>query len=508
MEPAAQKHLQEWDVIIVGGALSGGASAIELLKRNSDLRILIVESSEVFGRRVGESTVEVSSYFLGRVLGLSGELNRNHISKQGLRLWFSNDETKSLSDCSELGPKFNVLFPGYQIDRARLDEVVLEKAVAKGAVLKRPAKVTDFELEVGGTQSVSIKEGEKTSVYKTRWLVDASGVRALIARKNNWIKTNDEHPIATVWSRWKGAMDWDDEVLAEENAEWSSRVFGVRNSATNHLMGFGWWAWWIPLQDGDVSIGIVYDQRLVDLDEGVSLGERLKTMLCSHPAGERMLRNANFIPGDVSFRRDFSYSSDRMAGDGFALIGDASGFIDPFYSPGLDWVCYTVMASAKLIVSSFEKGKACPDEISEHNTYFENSYERWFNSLYKDKYYYMGDFELMSFAFKLDLALYYLGVVSRPYLMGVESLTVPSFGQDGAKWPARFMSFYNRRLVKIAKKRLASGRWGRNNNRHFCGIFSYRLNWTLPLRLIVILAGFVLFEMKELVANGVLSKKA
>jgi len=501
MYQSTQNLPEIWDVIIVGGALSGGATAIELLKRKSDLQILIVESNTEHGRRVGESTVEVSSYFLGRVLGLSGELNRNHISKQGLRLWFANDQAETLADCSELGPKFNVLFPGYQIDRARLDEVILEKAVAKGAKLKRPAKVTGFALSAGGSQTVTVKEGDVTSELKARWLVDASGVRALVARKGDWMKPNEEHPIATVWSRWKGAMDWDDESLAMECPKWSSRVIGVRNNSTNHLMGLGWWAWWIPLQDGDVSIGVVYDQRLVDFKEGEGLGNRLKAMLCEHPAGERLLREAEFIPGDVSFRRNFSCFSDRFAGDGFALIGDAAGFIDPFYSPGLDWVCYTVMASAKLITDSFNEGAVCPKALALHNKQFSASYERWFRSIYKDKYYYIGDFELMSFAFKLDLGFYYLGVVSRPYLLGVESLTTPSFGQDEGKWPAVFLSFYNRRLAKIARKRLASGRWGRRNHRRFGSFFSYRLNWTLPARLLGTLLAYALFEFVELFAN-------
>lgn len=496
-----QSDSEVWDAIIIGGALSGAATAIELLKRNKNWRVLIVESNSRHGRRVGESTVEVSSYFLGRVLGLSGELNRNHITKQGLRLWFSNDETQSLADCSELGPKFNVLFPGYQIDRARLDEVVLEKAVGLGAQLLRPAKVVEFNLNPGALQTVTLKEGEATLEMRARWLVDASGVRALVARKNGWVHKNEEHPIATLWCRWKGAMDWDDAELASEYPKWSSRVYGVRNSGTNHLMGRGWWAWWIPLQDGDVSIGVVYDQRLMELDKGEDLGNRLKALLSTHPAGERLLRSAEYIPGDVSFRRDLSYVSEQFAGDGFTLVGDAAGFLDPFYSPGLDWVCYTVMASVKLIGDSLEKSHACPKALSLYNKQFGDSYARWFHSIYKDKYYYMGDFELMSLAFKLDLGFYYLGAVSRPYLLGKEALATPSFGQREAAIPAAVLRFYNRRLVAIAKRRMASGRWGRRNHQRFRGFFSYRLNWILPARLLLTVMAFAWFEWIELFAN-------
>ena len=59
------------DVAIIGGALAGAAAAILLLRAQPKLRVLIVEKSAAFGRRVGEATVEVSAYFLGRILGLT-----------------------------------------------------------------------------------------------------------------------------------------------------------------------------------------------------------------------------------------------------------------------------------------------------------------------------------------------------------------------------------------------------------------------------------------------------
>ncbi len=478
-----------------------------LLQRNPSLNIIIIESSPEHKRRVGESTVEVSAYFLGNVLGLSGELSRNHISKQGLRFYFANEKTKKFYECSEIGPKFNVLFPGYQIDRARLDEHALQKAVAQGAQLLRPAKVTDIELNSGGLQTLTLKEDEKIRTVRARWLVDASGVRATVARKQNWIHTNSEHPIATAWSRWKGIPDWDDPELAKEAPEWSKRNIGIRNNATNHLVGKGWWAWMIPLQDGDVSIGIVYDQRITELKPGKRIGERIKAMLSEHPAGERFLRNATHTPGDVKFRRNFSYYSEQAADDGVVLVGDALGFIDPFYSPGLDWLCYSTMAAAELITEQIAQPSTCPDRLALYNRQFSDSYSRWFSSLYKDKYYYIGDYELMKIAFKLDLAFYYLGAVSRPFILGPDSLTTPSFGQKEGKWPARFMSFYNRRLATLGKRRIATGRWGRHNDNANFSFFSYRLNWTLPPRTIAALIQYAALECTEAVTN-IFAKKS
>src|SRR5687768_18547417 len=107
----------DWDVIVMGGALAGSATACLLRRKNPQLRVLILERSERLKRRVGESTVEISAYFLGRVLGLTDHLLEKHIPKQGMRFWFANDRTRALDQCSETGPRYNVRLPGYQVDR-------------------------------------------------------------------------------------------------------------------------------------------------------------------------------------------------------------------------------------------------------------------------------------------------------------------------------------------------------------------------------------------------------
>src|SRR5690606_32601140 len=155
-----------------------------------------------------------------------------------------------------------------------------------------------------------------------------------------WLIPNTDHPIASAWSRWTGVKNWDSRELAEKFPAWSRRAHGWRNNATNHLVGLGWWAWFIPLKGGDVSVGVVFDQRIVDLPEGEDLGERLRTMLLEHPVARELLADARPTPGDVFFRRNLAYRSSTFAGDGFVLVGDAAGFIDPFYSPGMDWISY------------------------------------------------------------------------------------------------------------------------------------------------------------------------
>src|ERR1043165_2968079 len=97
---------------------------------------------------------------------------------------------------------------------------------------------------------------------------------------------------------------------------------GVRGTATNHLVGDGWWAWIIPLKGGDVSVGAVFDQRLVEFPEEGALGDRLKRFLCAHPVGQELLSGAQWVEGDVHWRKALPYYSTRYAGNGFAIVGD------------------------------------------------------------------------------------------------------------------------------------------------------------------------------------------
>src|ERR1041384_688363 len=178
----------DWDVIVMGGALSGSATACLLLRKNPQLRVLILERSEHFKRRVGESTVEISAYFLGRVLGLTDHLLEKHLPKQGMRFWFANDRTRALDQCSETGPRYNVRLPGYQVDRAVLDEHVLATAVKDGAVLHRQVRVKKVKLVDGGSQTVEWETADGSPQTATaRWVVDASGVATLLARQEGWL---------------------------------------------------------------------------------------------------------------------------------------------------------------------------------------------------------------------------------------------------------------------------------------------------------------------------------
>src|SRR6266581_2228353 len=413
-----------------------------LLREQPGLRVLIVEKSAAFTRRVGEATVEVSGYFLSRVLGLTQHLNEAHLVKQGMRFWFFNDETKALDQCSEIGGRYLARVPAYQVDRAVLDEEVLRRARALGAELSRPASVGKIQLTPGGLQTVEVRGSEQNEQVQARWVVDASGIAAVLARQD------------------------------------------------------GWWAWCIPLKGGDVSIGVVFDQRRVRWPEDGPLGERLKNFLSQHPAAREILSAAHWREGDVHWRKNLPYCSTTFAGDGFVLVGDASAFLDPLYSPGMDWISFTVSSAARLILLQ-QRGEDVAPLMSKHNRDFALSYHRWFAALYRDKYEYLGEYDLLRLAFLLDLGLYYLGVASQPFKRGKMALCEPVFASRRSTPFYVLMRSYNRRFAEMARSRRKRARLGRRNAGRRFMFRGYTFARSSALPILAALGGWARLEFTE-----------
>lgn len=488
---------ENYDVVIIGGSLSGASTAILLLRHNPGLRVLIVDKTTTFTRGIGEATVEVSAYFFGRVLGLTHYLNESHLVKQGLRFWFANAEVESLDQAAEIGGRYLSRMPSYQLDRSTFDEEVLRRACLAGATLLRPATVSNVRLQPGGTQSLEVTEGDRKRAVTARWIVDASGLAATLARQEGWWTPNAEHHTTSAWARWKGVKDWDSREMAEKFPQWSKAVYGTRNTATNHIVGDGWWSWWIPLKGGDVSVGIVFDQRLVDFPrEGGNLGERLKTFLMRHPVAKEMISDAHYIESDVHWRKNLAYYSTKFSGDGFVLVGDAAAFIDPFYSPGMDWISFTASSAANLVTQAFH-GAPMPDLLARHNRDFSVCASRWFEALHKDKYEYMGEFDLMSIAFRFDYSLYVWGVVEQVFRMGDEAFYSPPFSPPSGFLFWKLMSCCNRRLAKIARRRRRLGRLGKTNANRRHLIPGYTLNRGNMLLIFPMLLDWAKLELAE-----------
>ena len=109
-------------------------------------------------------------------------------------------------------------------------------------------------------------------------------------------------------------------------------------------------------------------------------------------------------------------------------------------------------------------------------------------AIYRDKYFYLGDAELMAAAFLLDISVYHLGPVRQVYENPDEQFDFLPFDGVPGKIAASLLKFYNRRLSVLARRKIAAGVYGNRNE-----------NWRL------LVGGFVPdASMLKLVRQGLL----
>ena len=480
--PRAAAPLQ-FDAVVIGGAVSGASTAILLKRRHPNLKILVVEKTDRFDWKVGESTVEISAYFLTRVLKQYDHLSREQLPKQAFRYWFVNDHVTRLREASEVGPTQLARTPSFQLDRSKLDEHLLRVAAEEGSEVWRPARVASFELggESGNTLTIERENGDRVDV-SARWIVDASGRHATLARKRGGVTPIESHPISAIWVRYRGVKDMDgtEVVGTDPNDSFARAVLTSRRLATNHFTGWGYWIWFIPLKDGETSVGLVWDKRLVE-PEGSTPLDKLERFLAGNPLTRELLEHATAVDGDCRSYGHLPYFVDEFIGPGWTCVGDAGGFLDPFYSPGLDQMAFSVWTRVELIGRAlFGAGK---DEMAkayaEHNRCYRRFFEYFYDSIYKDKYYVMGDYDLMTPAFLLDTGLYYAASIMPVYRWSNDRLGFPPYFQDGAEIGYYPIRFYNRRLTAIAKRKKMLGIYGNHNHGRRPGFVGYSVRSSL-----------------------------
>ena len=453
---------RRYDIVILGGAFSGAAAAILLRRDRPDLSVLVVERATAFDAKVGEATTEMSGMFLTRRLAMWQHLEREHLPKEGLRYWFHNEKVRCHAEASEAGAFQRSTVPSFQLRRDVLDEHLLATAVAEGAELLRPARVREVELGTFDHRVTFEKDGAEETVA-CRWVLDATGRATFLGKRLGLIERNREHPTAAVWCRWEGVRHLDD-VAARGPLSFSRGNVASRRLATNHYLGFGYWVWLIPLGNGETSIGIVFDTRLIQLERGENMAREYLAFLHAIPAIAELLGDgASMKADDLRTYSNLAYATRQYMGDGWALMGDAAAFLDPYYSPGLDHASFSVEATVE-IVKAQTAGEDVAARIAEHNATFVRSYHRFFRAIFQDKYFYMGEHDLLSASFLMDTAQYYIFVVIPAYRFFGKFHWMPVLGPKPAFLSYHMMRIYNRRFAAIALARRAAGEAGRRND--------------------------------------------
>ncbi len=307
---------QNVDAIILGGGPAGATCATILAQHGR--RPLILEKSTFPRHHIGESLMP-GTYEIFDRLGILPKLkNSGFTVKESVQ--FVN------SDGRDSRPYF---FPDrdphersytWQVKRSEFDQLMLDNARAHGAEVLMGAQARRVIFEGDRAVGVVAKVDGQERELRAKVVVDATGQGALLSRQLNIRYPDQKLRNAAIYSYYKGAH------RDEGRNAGATLVVSTPNREG--------WFWVIPLADDITSIGVVAPPAYLTSGRGDDPEATLAEEIRNCPGVARRLANATRVD-KVYVCSDFSYRSERVSGEGWVLIGDAFGFLDPVYSSGL-----------------------------------------------------------------------------------------------------------------------------------------------------------------------------
>ena len=401
-----------YDVSILGGGLAGLTLAKQLLMTRQQTRVAIIEKRQFpvpeAACKVGESTVEIGAHYLGEVLRLKKHLTEQQLPKFGLRFFFK-DSDQSFAEGTEIGGSEFFAAPSYQVDRGRFENYLADVVADMGADVFTGAQIKNVELSTSGAAAstgheVTFTQSSHTRTLRSRWVVDASG-RAGILKRQLKLAEDLDHDINAVWFRIDASLRIDGWC---DDQHWQSRMGKAQRRwlSTNHLMGEGYWVWLIPLASGSTSIGIVADPRVHPLQEINSLDKALEWLRVYEPECAAGLEPHLHRLQDFLAMKNLARGCRQVfSADRWALVGEAGVFLDPFYSPGSDFIAFGNTIVCRLIdedLAGRPITHVAPALQSIFLTLFQNNL-----ITYRDQYPLFGNPRIMGLKFVWDYAVYW-----------------------------------------------------------------------------------------------------
>lgn len=313
------------DVVIVGGGPAGAASAMFLLKEG--IKQVIVEA-ETFPRyHIGESMTGAAGQVL-RELGLEAEMRRrNYPVKYGVKV-YGKSATGSwfvpVRGRNQNGELFD--WETWQVRRSDFDKMMLDEAVARGATLIQ-GKATRPLVDNGTVKGAQVRmaDGGEQTIH-AEVLLDCSGQATWLANLGG-----------VTGPKYMGAYDKQIAIFSQVSGAIRDHG-GARDQGKDNTLifyqGKYHWAWFIPIDDEVVSVGVVAPSAYFLAKQESKHDFLVRELHELHPELKRRLPAINLVE-DVHVIPNYSYQVKNFCGKGYLCIGDAHRFVDPIFSFGI-----------------------------------------------------------------------------------------------------------------------------------------------------------------------------
>ena len=336
---------EKYDCIIVGGGPAGSSAATIVSQAGFDT--LLLEREAMPRYHIGESLMPEAFWCFERLGVLDQMRNSDYVRKVSVQFVSSTGKESQPFFFKQHDPR--ECSSTWQVERAEFDHMLFKNAAANGASCVDQARVMDVLMDGNRAVGVTVQTSDGTSKeVRAKVVEDATGLQAVIANRMGLRRDEEDLKKIAIWSYF-------------ENAE---REPGEHGGATIilHTEKKDSWFWFIPLRNGITSVGVVGDRSYMLEDRG-SPEQTFADELALCPAMQRRLALSTNIE-KYRVAREFSYTTTQQSGDGWVLVGDAMGFIDPIYSSGVYFALQSGIMAADVVVTGLRNDDTSATQLA------------------------------------------------------------------------------------------------------------------------------------------------